>query len=75
MGRFVKNPLGGDAAYSVDAGQDVYDFPLDDLPPLTRAIRESWGPHTAHPVASAAAVAALFQAVFELETRLIALGG
>lgn len=68
-------PVGGDEPYLLDVGQDVFDTDPTGLPPLTRAIRETWSPHTAHPVASAAAVAALFVAVYHLEQRVIALEG
>jgi hypothetical protein len=53
--------------------QDVFDTDLASLPPITRAVRESWGVHTPHPVASAAGVAALFAGLHELEQRVIAL--
>ena len=43
------------------------------LPPITKTVRETWGIHTPHPVASAAAVAALFTGLHDLEQRVIAL--
>lgn len=66
-------PTGGTVPYLLDIGQEAFDASPNQLPPLTKAIRETWSPHTAHPVASAAAVAAMFAAIYALETRLIAL--
>jgi hypothetical protein len=54
------------------AAQQVYDTPLADLPPVTRAVREAFG-IAAHPVPSAEGVAALLAAVHALELRVIAL--
>lgn len=51
-------------------GIEVFD--ANDLPPLTQAIRDAWS-GAPHPVASAAAIAALFAAVYHLETRVIEL--
>jgi hypothetical protein len=68
MTRPVKGPFGDDAPYPAGmVGKDVYD--AEDLPPLTAAIREAWG-NSAHPVPSAEALAAIFVAVHDIETRL-----
>jgi hypothetical protein len=73
MGRRVKGPIGGDAPYPTGmTGQDIFDTPIADLPPLTPAIRQAWG-NGAHPVANAQSVAALFAGVYDLETRVTTL--
>lgn len=65
---WVHNPDGTDAP-----GQTTFDTDPASLPPLTRALRETWGLHTPYPVASAPAMAALLAAVHDLETRVTAL--
>jgi hypothetical protein len=73
MARPVKGPFGGDASFpAAMAGLTIYDTPIDDLPPLTAAIRQAWG-IGAHPVANARSAAALFAAVYDLETRVTTL--
>ena len=67
-----KDATGQDAAYLPSVGQSVFD--ADNLPPVTAAVRAAWG-HTAYPVASSEAMAALLVAVHDLEQRVIALEG
>jgi hypothetical protein len=65
MGRRVKGPIGGDAPYPTGmTGQDIFDTPIADLPPLTPAIRQAWG-NGAHPVANAQSLAGLFAGVYD----------
>ena len=49
----------------------TFNQPADELPPLTRRIRQVWSAHTPHPVASAEAIGEIFEAVAELERRVI----
>lgn len=65
---WVSNPDG-----SAVPGVDVFDADIGELPPLTAALRNAWAAHAAHPVASAAAMAAVLNAVFHLEQRVAAL--
>ena len=65
-----KGVFGIDLPYPAGmSGQDIFDTPIEDLPPLTRAIREAWGT-AAHPTPSAESLAAILVAVHDLETRL-----
>ncbi|MEN4399376.1 hypothetical protein ACNQR7_26970 [Mycolicibacterium senegalense] len=73
------SPFGGPVQWVNDAGgapvpgMDVFDTPAEELPPLTRALRQAWSVHTPHPVANSAAMAAMFAAVHDLEIRVAAL--
>lgn len=56
--------------YLPSVGQDLYD--ADDLPPVTAALRNSWG-GSGSPVPSSEAMAAILVAVNALELRVAAL--
>ncbi|WP_205874440.1 hypothetical protein [Mycobacterium camsae] len=62
---------------------DAFDTPLDQLPPITRALRESWPAKTTplgntaatEPVPTSHSMRALLTAVHQLEIRLAAIEG
>lgn len=64
--------FGQPAPYLPSVGQAIYDTDLEDLPPVTRAVRQSWS-GSASPVPSSEAMAAMLVAIHALEIRLAAL--
>lgn len=66
-----KGLFGTPAPYLPTVGQDIYDTDIEDLPPVTAALRQAWT--GASPVPSGEAMAALLVAVHSLETAVIAL--